>query len=77
MEARDEKLLDKSKAKVHPLDSYKQAKCSQDKMNQTGTFLSKCISSQLMSLSGASITYLDDEHIFKSIFLLTNRHSER
>lgn len=46
-------------------------------MNKTGTFLSKCILSQLMSLSGASITYLDDEHIFKSIFLLTNRHSER
>lgn len=77
MEARDEKLLGKSKEKVHPLDSYKQTKCSQDKINKTGTFPSKCIFSQLMSLSGASITYLDDEHIFKSIFLLTNRHSER
>lgn len=76
MEARDEKL-GKSKEKVHPLDSYKQTKCSQDKINKTGTFPSKCIFSQLMSLSGASITYLDDEHIFKSIFLLTNRHSER
>lgn len=62
---------------MHPLDSYKQAKHSQNKMNKTGTLLSKCIFSQLMSLSGASITYLDDEHIFKSIFLLTNRHSER
>lgn len=77
MEARDEKLLGKSKGKVHPLDSCKQAKCSQDKMNKTRMFLSKSIFSQLMSLSGASITYLDDEHILKSIFPLTNRHSER
>lgn len=76
MEARDEKLLGKSKRKVHPLASYMQTKCSQDKINKTGVFLSKCIFSQLMCLSGASSTYLDDEHIFKSIFLLTNRHSE-
>lgn len=77
MKAGNEKSLGKSEGKVHSLDSYKQAKCSQDTMNKTGTFLSKCIFSQLMSLSGASTTYLDDEHIFKSIFLLTNRHSER
>lgn len=60
MKARNEKLLGKSKGKVHSLDSYKQAKCSQDTMNKSGTFISKCIFSQLMFLSGASTTCLDE-----------------
>lgn len=77
MEARDETLRGKSKGKVHPLDSHKQVECSQDKMNSTGTFLSRSIFSQLMSPSGASITYFGSEHILKSLFPLTNRHSER
>jgi len=56
MEVTDKKLLGKPKGKMRQLDSYKQAKFSEDKINKTRTFLSKCIFSKLMSLIGANIT---------------------